>query len=172
LFSGRLIYYKGAEYLVEAMHYVPDAHLIVVGKGPLLKNLQSIASRSHNNVSFIPFLPEAEFIAMYQACDIFVLPSVENSEAFGIVQLEAMICGKPVITTDLPTGVTYVNQDGVTGLVVPKRSVQALAQAIRTLLNNPDMRHQLGENARIRVSKEFTVDGMVDKTIALYKEIL
>ena len=172
LFSGRLIYYKGVEYLVEAMQYVPDAHLVVVGKGPLLKNLQSIASRIHKNVSFIPFLPETEFVAMYQACDIFVLPSVENSEGFGIVQLEAMICGKPVITTDLPTGVTYVNQDGVTGLVVPKRSVQALAQAIRTLLNNPDMRHQLGENARIRVSKEFTVDGMVDKTIALYKEIL
>lgn len=172
LCSGRLIYYKGLEYLVEAMQYVPDAHLIIVGKGPLLQTLESIASRCPNNVSFIPFLSEIDYVAMYQACEIFVLPSVENSEAFGIVQLEAMACGKPVITADLPTGVTYVNQHGVTGLVVPKRNSQVLAEAINNLLRNTDMRHQLGENARLRVAKEFTVSGMVENTISLYKELL
>jgi glycosyltransferase involved in cell wall biosynthesis len=171
-FSGRLIYYKGVEYLAEAMQYVPDAHLIIVGKGPLQENLESIASRCHGNVTFIPFLSEIDYVAMYQACDMFVLPSVENSEAFGIVQLEAMACAKPVITCDLPTGVTYVNKHGITGLVVVKRNSQALAEAINSLLSNPEMRLQLGENARLRVSREFTVNGMVDKTIELYKGIL
>jgi rhamnosyl/mannosyltransferase len=109
---------------------------------------------------------------MYQACDIFVLPSVENSEGFGIVQLEAMACGKPVITSDLPTGVTYVNRDGVTGLVVPKRNAHALANAIKVLLANPDLRQRLGEQARYRVEREFTVNGMVDKTVNLYKDLL
>ncbi len=172
LCCGRLIYYKGVEYLVKAMQYVPNAHLILVGKGPLLQTLESIASKCPNNVSFIPFLSEIDYVAMYQACDIFVLPSVENSEAFGIVQLEAMACGKPVITADLPTGVTYVNQHGLTGLVVPKRNSQAIAEAINTLLTNQDMRLQLGENARLRVSKEFTVNGMVERTISLYRELL
>jgi glycosyltransferase involved in cell wall biosynthesis len=172
LFVGRLIYYKGVEYLVQAMQDIPEAHLIVVGDGPLKLELQQLSANGHNNVTFLPPLEEKKLVALYQACDIFVLPSVENSEGFGIVQLEAMACGKPVITSDLPTGVTYVNQDGKTGLVVPKRNAHALANAIKVLLANPDLRQKLGEQARYRVEREFTVSGMVDKTIDLYTNLL
>ncbi|WP_354634712.1 glycosyltransferase [Planktothricoides raciborskii] len=172
LFTGRLVYYKGVKYLVSAMENVPDAHLIIVGKGPLREELEEIAVKCPNNVSFIPFLSEEDLIAMYKACEIFVLPSVENSEGFGIVQIEAMSCGKPVITTDLETGVTYVNQHGKTGLVVPKCNSQALTDAINELLANSAIRSEMGEVAQSRVIKEFTVEGMVDKTLDVYNKIL
>jgi glycosyltransferase involved in cell wall biosynthesis len=172
LFFGRLIYYKGAEYLVEAMNSIPNAHLVMVGKGTLRESLELMASKGIGNISFIPYLSEEDLTAIYHACDIFVLPSVENSEAFGIVQLEAMACGKPVISTDLATGVTYVNKNGVTGLVVPKRNSQALVKAIKYLLENETIRHELGGNAQLRVESEFTVSGMVEQTLDLYSEIL
>jgi glycosyltransferase involved in cell wall biosynthesis len=172
LFFGRLIYYKGAEYLVEAMNSIPEAHLVVVGKGALRESLELMASKGINNISFIPYLSEEDLVAMYHACEIFVLPSVENTEAFGIVQLEAMACGKPVISSDLPTGVTYVNQDGVTGLVVKKRSSQELVTAIKYLLENEKIRQELGNTAKRRVESDFTVSGMVEQTLNLYNEIL
>jgi glycosyltransferase involved in cell wall biosynthesis len=172
LFTGRLVYYKGVEYLVQAMQNLPEAHLIVVGRGVFQDKLTEIAATCPNNISFVPFLPQDDLTAMYQACDIFVLPSVENSEAYGLVQLEAMACGKPVITCDLPTGVTYVNQDGVTGLVVPVKSSEALAHAIKTLINHPDLRNKFGETARNRVLNQFTVDNMVDQSIDLYQSML
>lgn len=172
LFTGRLVYYKGVEYLVQAMQNLPEAHLIVVGRGVLQDKLTAIAATCPNNISFVPFLPEDDLTAMYQACDVFVLPSVENSEAYGLVQLEAMACGKPVITCDIPTGVTYVNQDGVTGIVVPVKSSEALATAIKTLLDRPDLRSKFGETAKNRVLSQFTVDTMVDQSIELYQSML
>jgi glycosyltransferase involved in cell wall biosynthesis len=172
LFFGRLVYYKGIEYLVEAIQSVPDAHLVVVGRGALQESLEIMAAKGIGNISFIPYLAEEELVAMYHACEIFVLPSVENTEGFGIVQLEAMACAKPVISSDLPTGVTYVNQDGVTGLVVPKRNSQELAKAINYLLKNETVRTELGKTAQRRVESEFTVSGMVEQNLNLYAEIL
>lgn len=172
LFFGRLVYYKGAEYLIKAMESIPDAHLVVVGKGVLQESLELMAAKGLGNISFIPYLSEEDLVAMYHACNIFVLPSVENSEAFGIVQLEAMACGKPVISSDLPTGVTYINQDGITGVVVQKRSSQELAKAIKYLLENEKISQELGSNAQRRVESKFTVSGMVEQTLNLYSEIL
>jgi glycosyltransferase involved in cell wall biosynthesis len=172
LFFGRLIYYKGAEYLIEAMNSIPDAHLVMVGKGTLRESLELTASKGLGNISFIPYLSEEDLVPMYHACEVLVLPSVENTEAFGIVQLEAMACGKPVISTDLPTGVTYVNQAGITGLVVQKRSSQELVKAIKHLLENETTRNELGANAQRRVESDFTVSGMVEQTLKLYSEIL
>lgn len=172
LFTGRLVYYKGIEYLVDAMSLIPEAHLIVVGVGPLREKLEQMAIDSHNNISFMSFLQESELLDMYQACDIFVLPSVENSEAFGIVQLEAMACGKPVITADINTGVNYVNQHELTGLVVEKRNPTALADAIKKLIHNPELRSQLGDFAQSRIMRDFTTDKMIDSTINLYQSLL
>jgi rhamnosyl/mannosyltransferase len=172
LFSGRLVYYKGVEYLIRAMNRVPDAQLIVVGKGPLLPELQALAQQGPGNVAFIPFLDEPDLVAMYHASDIFVLPSIEVSEGFGIVQIEAMACGKPVVTTDLKTGVTYVNRAGETGLVVPGRNPDALADAIRTLLDDLELRVRLGETGRARVCREFTVNQMSHKATLLFEALL
>lgn len=172
LFVGRLVYYKGLEYLVDAMTYVSDAHLLIVGQGPLRNKLEKSANASvSGRVSFLPPQSEQNLVSLYWACDMLVLPSTEISEQFGIVQLEAMICGKPVITTDLPTGVTYVNQHKKTGLVVPVRDPRALAEAINYLICNPEMRQYLGEMARNRVLKEFTLANMISQTAKLYSEV-
>ncbi len=171
MFAGRLVYYKGVEYLVRAMKLLRDAHCVVVGDGPLRKTLVALGA-GIPNVTFLPALADAEFVHMLKACDVFVLPSVERSEGFGIVQLEAMACGKPVVTCDLDTGVTYVNQHGKTGLVVAKRDDRQLADALRTLLDSPALRDRMGAYARARVLREFTVDGMVDGTVQRYRELL
>ncbi len=171
LFSGRLVYYKGAEYLVRAMANLPDVQLVMVGRGPLRADLETLASVGHGNVHFLDHLSESDLIAYYHASDLFVLPSVENSEAFGIVQLEAMVCGKPVITCDLPTGVNYVNQDGKTGIVVPKRDPAALGNAISTLVGDAELRVRLGEYARNRVLREFSEATMVKSVYDLCQEL-
>jgi rhamnosyl/mannosyltransferase len=172
LFVGRLVYYKGVQYLVEAMRELPEVSLALVGSGPLEPEIRRLAAKCPGNVRLMPHLNEQEYLAVLQACDMFVLPSVEKSEAFGIVQIEAMACGKPVITTDLPTGVTFVNQHGQTGWVVPARNATALAQALKKLAQDAGLRRRLGDYARQRVLKEFTLTKMVDETLNLYRQLL
>ena len=113
-----------------------------------------------------------ELSALYNACDLLVLPSVTRAEAFGMVQLEAMSCRKPVICTDLPSGVPWVNQHGVTGLVVPPQDPAALATAMSTLLSDPATRSRMGELGRARVDSHFTVGRLVEQTTLLYRSLV
>ena len=117
LFVGRLVKYKGVDVLLEAMRGV-SATAMLVGDGPERAALQRIAERAGvaDRVKFLGEVSPAELAALYRACDLFVLPSVTRQEAFGVVLIEAMACGKPVISTDLGTGSSWVNQDGETGL--------------------------------------------------------
>ncbi len=151
LFVGRLIYYKGVDVLVRAMEHV-DADLVLIGRGPLEGQLREIAvARGLDyRTSFVSPQDEAELAAWYHAADVFVLPSVARSEAFGLVQIEAHAAGTPVVSTNLTTSVPYANLDGVTGLVVPVGSVQALADALRRLLGDDELRARLGEQAQQR----------------------
>src|SRR6185437_13103792 len=100
-----------------------DANLLIVGSGPLRGALEREAQRVGlgARVHFVDAASDADVVTYLNACDVFVLPSVHNSEAFGLVQVEAMACGKPVVNTALPTGVPFVSVDGVTGLTVPPR---------------------------------------------------
>ncbi|MEK6647249.1 MAG: glycosyltransferase [Candidatus Firestonebacteria bacterium] len=172
LFVGRLIYYKGLEYLIKSIPKI-NAHFVLIGDGPLKNNLKQIAKdlQVENKITFLESMDEDELISYYWACDLFVLPSIANSEAFGIVQLEAMTCGKPVVSTNLPTGVSFVNLHQKTGLVVTPKNSDALAQAINTLLEREELRKEYGENAKQRVEKEFTKEKMVDRILKLYNEI-
>jgi rhamnosyl/mannosyltransferase len=102
---------------------------------------------------------------------MLVLPSVTHAEAFGMVQIEAMACGKPVISTNLPSGVPWVNQHGETGLVVTPGDAAALGEAIATLAGNEPMRQRMGLAARRRVEREFTAVRMAERTVALYHEV-
>lgn len=171
LFVGRLIYYKGVDVLVRAMAGF-GADVVLIGCGPLEGELRELASASgvSDRLSFVPPVDDEELAAHLRAADVFCLPSVARSEAFGIVQLEAHVSGTPVVCTDLPTGVPWVNQDGETGLVVPPGDPDALAAAIARLLSDDALRERMGRRARERVLELFTVDKMVDATLAVYDE--
>jgi len=168
---GRLNYYKGVEYLVEAMAGV-DARLVVVGDGDRRARLESRARELGLDARFPGRVDDATLAAWYDRADVFVLPSVEPSEAFGIVQLEAMARGLPVVNTDLPTGVPWVSRDGETGVTVPPRDADALAAALNGLLADPDLRETYGENGRQRVRERFTRERMLDDTVAVYESVL
>jgi rhamnosyl/mannosyltransferase len=172
LFVGRLIYYKGVEYLVEAMKKV-EAKLLLIGEGYLKESLINLANKIgvRDKIIFMGRIHDEDLIHYYHACSIFVLPSIANSEAFGIVQLEAMACGKPVINTELPTGVPWVSVHGETGITVPPRDSSALADALNVLLNNEDLCETYGKNARKRVEEEFTVKLMMDRVVSVYKQV-
>jgi glycosyltransferase involved in cell wall biosynthesis len=171
LFVGRLIYYKGVDVLVRAMAGV-DADLVMIGSGPLEEELRSRAEASgiSDRVTFVPPVDDAELAAWYRAADVFCLPSVARSEAYGLVQLEAHASGTPVVCTDLPTGVPWVNVDGETGLVVPVGDAEALGAALARLLGDDALRARMGARAHERALAEFSVDRMVERTLAVYDE--
>ena len=173
LFVGRLIYYKGAEVLVRAMADV-DADLVMVGRGPLLPELQALAASLgiDGRTAFLEPVDDADLAAWYHAADIFCLPSVARSEAFGLVQLEAHAAGTPVVSTTLTTGVPFVNQDGLTGLTVPPEDVPALAVALHTLVTDEPLRVRLGRQAAERAHADFTIPRMVADTRAVYAEAI
>ena len=170
---GRHVWYKGFDVLIRAMREV-DADLWIGGRGPLTQSLQEAARDAgvSGQVRFLGFIPDAELVAYYDACDVFCLPSTGLGEQFGLVQLEAMQCAKPVVATRLGTGVEYVTQDGTTGLLVEPDNEQALAQALARLLADVGLRARLGAAGRRRVADEFSVQQMVDRTAALYRQLL
>ncbi len=172
LFVGRLIYYKGLPVLLDAMAGI-DATLVLAGEGRDRGALEAQASRLGlaGRVRFLGDVPESDLPALYHACDLLVLPSTAITEGFGLVQLEAMACAKPVVSTRLPTGVAVVNRDGVTGLTVPPGDVAALAKAISRLLDDRAFAAACGARAQARVLAEFSRDQMVADTLALYRAV-
>jgi rhamnosyl/mannosyltransferase len=167
---GRLVYYKGIEYLVRAMAGV-DATLLIVGDGPLRTELEAVA-RAAGVAERVHFLREIDdVVPYYHAADVFVLPSTERSEAFGIVQLEAMACGTPVINTQLASGVPFVSRHGISGLTVAPKDPAALRRAIVSLLENRELRERLGAAAHQLVLREFTARRMADETLRVYEQV-
>jgi rhamnosyl/mannosyltransferase len=168
---GRLVYYKGFEHLIKAAQYF-DGQVVIVGRGPLYSALQQEAQNcgvSHR-VSVLTDVQDVR--PYYHAADVFALSSVVRSEAFGIVQLEAMACGKPIVNTALDTGVTFVSPDGLTGLTVPPGDTEALGRAINTLLDNPVLRQKYGREGKRRVEREFNLEVMTRRTLGLYREVM
>jgi rhamnosyl/mannosyltransferase len=173
-FVGRLRYYKGVNYLLEALRQLPRTQLTIVGTGPKEQEWKERAKGLGVNerVTWLGDLPDAELKAYYRACDIFVLPCSERSEAFGTVQLEAMAAGKPVVSCDVKTGVAWVNRNEVTGLVVPPKDPTALAKAIRRLSDDPGLRARMGAAGQLRVQHEFSLDKMVEQVQSVYDRAL
>ena len=173
IFVGRLRYYKGLEDLIAALADIP-AHLIVVGSGPMLDEWQAAARIAGvtDRITWLGDVPDADLPTLYHAGDLFVLPASHPSEAFGLVQVEAMAAGLPVVCTELGTGTSYVNQDGVTGSVVPPRDPLALAAEINALLSNPERRKEMGAAAAERVAAEFDLQTMLARLMTLYEDLL
>ena len=173
LFVGRLRYYKGLDTLIEALPALRPARLLVVGAGPMAEPWQTLtrAVGVPDRIAWLGEVPDADLPALYHLADLFVLPASHPSEAFGLVQVEAMAAGLPVVCTELGTGTSYVNQDGITGRVVPPRDPGALTSAISDLLADPALRARMGAAARARAT-EFDLDLMVDRVLALYTDLL
>jgi rhamnosyl/mannosyltransferase len=172
LFAGRLVPYKGVDVLLRAVATL-DARLVIVGDGPLRPALEAQAfATCGNRVTFAGTVRDPELAALYHACDVFVLPSVTRAEAFGMVQIEAMACGRPVVSTAVRSGVPWVNQHGETGLVVAPADAPALAAALHTLLTDGPLRERFGAAGQRRVAKEFTATRMSERTVALYRQVL
>jgi glycosyltransferase involved in cell wall biosynthesis len=170
---GRLVYYKGFEYLVRTAARV-DARFLIVGEGPLRDALQKEARALGvaDRVVLLGEMQPREIVPYYHAADVFALPSIARSEAFGIVQLEAMACGTPVVNTKIKSGVPFVSRDGETGITVPPGDAEALADAISRLLANAELRSRFGHAARRRVATEFGLDVMVRRTRELYETVM
>jgi len=173
LFVGRLVYYKGCNVLLDAISKV-DATLALVGEGPLRADLEAQAAELGiaERVRFMGRVSDEELAKMYKASSIFVLPSIFATECFGLVQVEAMLNGKPVINTDLPTGVPWVSLHNETGLTVPPNDAEALAGAIKLLLNDSALRQKLGAQAAYRAHEMFTLKHHVKAVSDLYSELL
>jgi lipopolysaccharide/colanic/teichoic acid biosynthesis glycosyltransferase len=173
LFVGRLVPYKGVEVLIRALESTAMA-AVIVGDGPLRVPLQALARELglESRIFFPGAVDDETVAAWYGSCDVFVLPSITRAEAFGLVQLEAMARGKPVVSTRLATGVPWVNVDGVTGLTVPPGDSAALSAALRLLAADPDLRARLGDGARLRFTSEFTRSTMNRRAVEMYKKVM
>jgi len=178
-FVGQLRYYKGLGLLLDALAALraqggPQPRLLVVGRGPMEAEwrAQARAGGLEDQVSWLGNLADAERDRVLAASDVFVLPAVARSEAFGLVLLEAMAAGLPLITTELGTGTSWVNQHEETGLVVPAGDAVALAAAVRRLLEDGRSREAMGARARRRFSASFTAARMLADLDRIYEEVL
>jgi glycosyltransferase involved in cell wall biosynthesis len=170
---GRHVHYKGFDVLINAMAQLPaDTQLIIGGEGPLSAQWKALASQSPATarIHFVGKISDADLPAHFQACDVFCLPAVNQAEAFGIVQVEAFACAKPVVSTRLNNGVDFVNQDGITGYTVTPGSVDELATALNKLLADPALRQRLGQQALQRALQEFSLEALRSKTLAVYED--
>jgi rhamnosyl/mannosyltransferase len=171
---GRLIYYKGLDVALRALQHVPGK-LVIVGRGPMAATLRRVASELGvaTRVVWFDFLDEASLAGCYLAAKALWFPSVARSEGFGLVQVEAMATGCPVLNTSIAcSGVPWVSLDGVSGLTLPPGDSDALAIAARQLLEDPGLAERLGSGGRKRARSEFTDTLMARRSLDLYGEVL
>ena len=173
LFSlGRLVKYKGFSYLLDAMKLLPERFcLLLGGMGPLKEELEEKIRENglEERVNLLGFMTNEQLWACYGAADIFVLPSVMKTEAFGIVQIEAMSCGTPVVATRIPdSGVSWVNREGVSGRNAVPSDPESLANAILGVEADEET---YSKGAAKRFDKLFSKEMMINKIIATYEDM-
>lgn len=171
LFIGVIRYYKGLHILIEAAQGT-DYPIFIVGAGPIEEELKiQIAKLGILNIHFLGQLPDEDKVALLTLCYGVVFPSHLRSEAFGISLLEGAMYGKPMISSEIGTGTTFINIAGETGLVVPPSDPAALRQAMRYLWEHPDEAAEMGKRAEERYWKHFTAEQMVKSYVELYREL-
>lgn len=172
LFVGVFRYYKGLHFLLEAAAS-KRWPIVLAGCGPLEAELKGVAAqRGLDNISFVGRVSEEDKAALYDLCSAIVFPSHLRSEAFGVTLVEGAMHAKPLITAEIGAGSSYINQHGQTGLVIPPADPDALAQAMDTLYDNPELARTYGKNAALRYEKLFTAERMADNYLALYQRAL
>lgn len=172
---GRLVHYKGYRYLVEAARYLDDSYVVLIGgTGALKDELKGRISELglQGKVQLLGHISDEDLPAYYGACKVFCLSSVQKTEAFAIVQIEAMSCGKPVVATKIPhSGVSWVNADGVSGLNVEPENAEALADAIKAVTEDEAAYSNFSANAEKRYNEIFTKNNMIKRCLNFYCEL-
>ena len=172
LFVGVLRYYKGLHILIEAAKGC-DFPIVIVGSGPVERELKAeVQEMGISNVHFLGTLPDVDKVALIKLCFAVIFPSHLRSEAFGISLLEGAMFGKPMISSEIGTGTTYINLADETGLVVPAGDPVALRQAMYELWANPDKAAEMGRRAEQRYFSLFTADKMSQSYANLYSELI
>ena len=169
---GRLVHWKGIQNVLAAMKNVDNANLNIVGDGPYRKDLEDFIKNNHleSKVKMLGKITDQnQKEEIFKNTDIFVFPSIRKSESFGQVQIQAMQYEIPVINTNLGTGVNYISLHNETGLTVEPNNVEQLTDAINKLVQNHELRQQLGKNARNRVKELFDIEKIKDKYIKMEK---
>lgn len=169
LFSGKHRYYKGLHVLVDAAASI-DVPVVIAGDGPERAAIMEHAASRGIAVHFPGYLAHADLVAHLYACEVFVFPSVARSEAFGITIMEAHATRTPVVATRLGTGVEFINEDGKTGYNVAPEDPKALADAVNTLLAEPERAAAMGVYAQERVVSEFQAKDLAKREWQCYQE--
>lgn len=173
---GRLVEYKGFKYLVDAAKELPDDYIVLIGgSGPLEKELsnQIKTLNLEDKVKLLGRISDEDLPNYYAACDLYCLSSIVKTEAFAIVQIEAMSLGKPILATKIPhSGVSWVNLHGFSGMNVDIENPHSLAEAIKTIISDKELYKNLSDGAKKRFSELFSYDKMIDGCIEIYKKVL
>lgn len=172
LFIGVLRYYKGLDILLQAAAKT-DRRFVIAGIGPMQEYLRSKAGRlGLQNVTFLGAVSETDKAALLHLCRALVFPSHLRSEAFGLALVEGAMFSRPLISCDIGTGTSFINQHGKTGLVVRRADPEALLGAVETLAADPDLAEEYGRNARKRYLSMFTAGVQAEKYAGLYRRLL
>ena len=173
---GRLVHYKGYRYLVDAAKSLSDDYVVLIGgSGPLRDELQKQIDENHltEKVKLLGRVSDEDLPAYYGACDVYCLSSIMKTEAFAIVQIEAMSCGKPVVSCNIEgSGVPWVNANNESGLVVEPENGEALAEAIKAITQDTALYERLSDGARKRFAQLFEEDMMINRCLELYRQVL
>lgn len=172
LFIGVFRYYKGLHTLIEAAKTF-EYPIVIVGSGPIESELKAkVKALGLQNIHFTGRIDMDDKVALLTLCHALVFPSDLRSEAFGVSLLEGAMFGKPMISTEIGTGTSYINIDKVTGLVVPPKNPDALRHAMQTLCDNPQEAAAMGKRAEQRYWNLFTAEKMGESYFKLYRELL
>jgi rhamnosyl/mannosyltransferase len=171
LFVGLIRYYKGLHILLEAAQGI-DYPIVIVGAGPIESELKAQAAQlGLNNIHFLGYQSDEDKVALLTLSYAVVFPSHLRSEAFGVSLLEGAMYGKPLISSEIGTGTTYINIANETGLVVPPSDPVALRQAMAYLWEHPEQTAKMGQRAELRYRQFFTAEKMVKAYVDLYREL-
>ena len=172
LFVGVIRYYKGLHILLEAAQGT-DYPIVIVGAGPIEEELKTQAAQlGLRNIHFLGFLPDVDKVALLTLCYGVLFPSHLRSEAFGVSLLEGAMYGKPMISSEIGTGTTFINIGNETGLVVPPSDPLAMRQAMQYIWEHPEQAAEMGRRAEERYLKYFTADRMVRSYVNLYEDLV
>ena len=172
---GRLTYYKGFRYLIQAAAKTPNIYISLVGRGEEAEDLQELATSLglQNRVTFYDVLNDKELAQQMARCDCFCLPSIERTEAFGLVLLEAMYFGKATVIGDVPgSGMGYIVDDGITGVKVNPGDTDALVEAFIRLSENRQELAKMGQRGKEKFHQYFEIDHTVEDLISVYQQVI